>query len=412
MQTDARTAHGGYGRTFIRDQMNAIMRFYTPRARDDSGGFYHSFLNDGTVNDSRTRHLVSSTRFVFNYAVAHAAQLDSELSADLAACARHGIAFLEGAHRVPSTGGYAWLLEWDGETAHITDDTNHAYGLAFVLLAYSAATRSGVIARADGLAAISAVWDLLERHYYEPDHHLYADECNGDFSVCAPYRGQNANMHLCEALIEAWEATGEERYRQRAVDIARSVTVDLAARSGGLIWEHYHSDWTVDPDYNRDNPRHLFRPWGFQPGHLAEWAKLLMVLVRISPADWMPERAAALFDAAVSTAWDETYGGLCYGFAPDRTWSDTDKYYWVQAETITAAALLYDYFGTPVYRDWYRKLWGYVARTIIDHQHGGWYRILMRDNRPYSDEKSPPGKTDYHPLAMCRDLLTTRLTAE
>ena len=40
------------------------MQFYHPRCIDPSGGFYHFFLDDGTVYDEHTRHLVSSTRFV------------------------------------------------------------------------------------------------------------------------------------------------------------------------------------------------------------------------------------------------------------------------------------------------------------------------------------------------------------
>jgi mannose/cellobiose epimerase-like protein (N-acyl-D-glucosamine 2-epimerase family) len=47
------------------------MRFYHPRAIDPAGGLYHYFKDDGTVYDTRHRHLVSSTRFVFTYAMAY-----------------------------------------------------------------------------------------------------------------------------------------------------------------------------------------------------------------------------------------------------------------------------------------------------------------------------------------------------
>ena len=41
------------------------LSFYHPRAIDPSGGFYHFLKDDGTVFDAHTRHLVSSTRYVF-----------------------------------------------------------------------------------------------------------------------------------------------------------------------------------------------------------------------------------------------------------------------------------------------------------------------------------------------------------
>jgi hypothetical protein len=46
------------------------MGFYHPRAVDPRGGFCHCFKDDGTIYDAVTRHLVSSTRFVFTYPMA------------------------------------------------------------------------------------------------------------------------------------------------------------------------------------------------------------------------------------------------------------------------------------------------------------------------------------------------------
>jgi len=50
--------------------MRHTLAFYAPRARDETGGCFQFFKDDGTVYDRRTRHLVSSTRFVFNHALA------------------------------------------------------------------------------------------------------------------------------------------------------------------------------------------------------------------------------------------------------------------------------------------------------------------------------------------------------
>ena len=157
-------------------------------------------------------------------------------------------------------------------------------------------------------------------------------------------------MHSCEALLAAFEATTEQRYLQRAALLAHNITVRQAALSNNLIWEHYHSDWSVDWDYNRHDKTNIFRPWGYQPGHLTEWAKLLLILERHQSklegtSDWLVPRAIELFDAALERAWDHDFGGICYGFAPDGSICDTDKYFWVQAESLAAAALLADRTG-------------------------------------------------------------------
>jgi len=206
-------------------------------------------------------------------------------------------------------------------------------------------------------------------------------------------------------MLWAYEATGEERFLARAQLLADHVTRRQAALAGGLVWEHYHPDWTVDWDYNRDNPRHLFRPWGFQPGHQTEWAKLLLILHRHAPQAWHLPTARGLFDRAVAAAWDSDHGGLCYGFDDAGRICDGDKYFWVQAESFAAAKLLELATGDDSYRRWYGDIWRYSWDHMVDHRYGAWFRILTRDNRKYDDLKSPLGKTDYHTMGACFEVL-------
>ena len=58
-------------REFLLDHALRTMTFYHPHCMDPAGGFYHFYKDNGTVYDRRTRHLVSSTRFVFTYAMAY-----------------------------------------------------------------------------------------------------------------------------------------------------------------------------------------------------------------------------------------------------------------------------------------------------------------------------------------------------
>lgn len=390
-------------RNVLRQHVQQTMDFYHPRCIDPSGGFFHYFKDDGQVCDRHSRHLVSSTRFIFNEAMAFRHFGRSEYLEG----ARHGLKFLREAHRHPVTGGYAWQLRWEDAKAAVVDGTNHCYGLAFVLLAYAHALMAGLMEAGPYLAE---VFELAEAQFWEPQHGLYADEASADWTVLAPYRGQNANMHMCEALITAFEASGDLRYLRRAETLARHVTVRQAALAGGMVWEHHRSDWSVDWDYNKNDKSNLFRPWGHQPGHLTEWAKLLLILERhgdhlAGSAAWLAPRARALFDAAVNQAWDHRHGGIHYGFGPDGSHCDTDKYFWVQAESLAAAALLANRSGEAIYWDWYTRLWTYCWAHFVDHRHGAWFRILTADNRKISDDKSPAGKTDYHTMGACYEVL-------
>ena len=384
---------------FLTGHIKDTLAFYHPRCIDPAGGFYQHFRDDGSIYDRDTRHLVSSTRFVFNYAMA-ATRLDSSAERQQAyrSAVEHGVKYLRRTHRNPQSGGYAWLLHGN----EVTDATNHCYGLAFVLLAYASAIKAGMQPAWDFLGE---TFDLMERHFWSADDGLYRDEISADWGAISPYRGQNANMHSCEAMIAAYEASGESHYLDRAMTLARNICMRQASLADDMIWEHYDASWRVDWDYNRDDPKNLFRPWGFQPGHMTEWAKLLLILDKYRPQDWLLPRARQLFDCALDKAWDPDYGGICYGFAPAGDICDGDKYFWVQAESFAAAALLAMRTGEAVYWDWYTRIWDFSWQHLVDHEHGAWFRILDRKNRKYDDLKSPAGKTDYHTMGACYEVL-------
>jgi mannose/cellobiose epimerase-like protein (N-acyl-D-glucosamine 2-epimerase family) len=163
---------------FLLAHVKSIMDFYHPRCIDRvDGGFFHHFRDDGSVYDAGTRHLVSSTRFVINYARA-AVRFASD---EYREAARHGIAFLRSRHRQSGTGGYAWLLDGSG----VVDATNHCYGLAFVVLTYAEAAKAGI---AQAAAYLEEAWELMERHFWSERDGLYCDEISADWRTRSPYR--------------------------------------------------------------------------------------------------------------------------------------------------------------------------------------------------------------------------------
>jgi mannose/cellobiose epimerase-like protein (N-acyl-D-glucosamine 2-epimerase family) len=383
------------------DHARHSMDFYHPRAIDPAGGLYHYFKDDGSVYDAQHRHLVSSTRFVFTYSMAYRHFKDPAFLAG----AEHALNFLRTAHRAADGDGYAWMLNGGA----VEDGTQHCYGEAFVLLAYAHATMAGLEQARPWVAETFA---LMERRFWDADAGLYADEASQDWSVLSSYRGQNANMHACEALLAAYQATGEPLYLERAYTVAYNITQRQAQRCGGLIWEHYDAQWQPDWKFNFDDPENLFRPWGYQPGHFTEWAKLLLQLeargrgVLQQDLGWLLPTAERLFRVAVEKGWDGEHGGICYSLSPELDICDFHKYFWVQAESAAAAAMLAQRTGNNEYWDWYQRLWEYSWTHFVDHKYGAWYRILDRENRKLSDEKSPAGKVDYHTMGACYDILT------
>jgi mannose/cellobiose epimerase-like protein (N-acyl-D-glucosamine 2-epimerase family) len=383
-----------YSREFLLAHSQSILDFYDPLVIDKTGGYFQNYYDDGQLFQPNFRQLVSSSRIVVNYASAGVIYKNE----DYLSMAKHGLDYVEQYHWQQEQQAYAWTLQ-----AHQADDmTQQAYGYAFVLLAYAAAKKAGLIKSDE---ALLRTYDLLEQRFWQADFGLYADEISAEGTL-SDYRGQNANMHLCEAMIAAFEATQNKQFLVRAQTIARNIVLRQAELTDGLVWEHYTTDFQPDWDYNKDDPKNLYRPWGFQPGHQTEWSKLLLMLNRHAPEAWLVGKAKDLFDRAYTTAWDEKYGGLIYGFDPQGNCCDDDKYFWVQAESFAAAAMLYQATKEPQYLEQYSALWQYSWQHMVDHQYGAWFRVLKRDNSKYSNEKSAAGaKCDYHTLGACFEVL-------
>ncbi|CAE7821193.1 yihS [Symbiodinium sp. CCMP2592] len=401
---------------FLTQHIRGIIGFYQPRlsslvllslpccasrcrrAVDPSGGFFQSFYIDGRKFNPEFRQIVSSSRMVINFMLAGKLLQDPKLL-DIG---RHGLEYIEKVHYNPAKQSYAFTVR-----NHKPEDmVEQAYGYAFILAAHAAARAAGV---AKDNVEVGRVFDLLERKFWLPDKGAYLDTISAEGVVDNSYRGQNSNMHMCEALIAAYEATKETRYLDRAEVLAETFaatpvpSLDQPNYGGGFVWEHYDVNFEIDWEYNKNDPTNIYRPWGFQPGHQIEWAKNLLNIYRHRPKFWMVNRAKELFDGSWDLSWDDCHGGLVYGFGPDRKWCDSEKYFWVQGESIATASLLYQATKDPKYIEKYVCLWQYCWKHWVDHEHGGWLCFKMsRSNERTNDEKAiAGGKCDYHTLVSC-----------
>ncbi|GMI32915.1 hypothetical protein TrRE_jg1254 [Triparma retinervis] len=293
------------------------MSFYDPICFDPSGGFHNQILDDGTLYDPDIKHVVGTCRFTVNFALcARLLGFGDKGREHFLEMAKHGINFLTEHHWDPTSAGFNWVLkrQVSGDVVNfvVDDGEKWGYAVAFGLLACANAKLAGVEGMDEALErALSCV-----ETFKDGSTGLFLDSFNSTMTVKSNYRGQNSNMHMCEALIAAFEATGERKHLNAAAAIAKKLTVELSAGCG-WVNEHYDEDWVPDPEKNKDadpsSEEYIFRPPGFQPGHSMEWAKLLVLLDSHSSGQygWMLETAKGLFRETVKCGWHDK-GGLVY----------------------------------------------------------------------------------------------------
>lgn len=290
----ARPAH----RRWLTDRALALLAFHGPRGIDPRGGFLDLGPDGAPLPDQGARPLHGTTRMVHCHCIGH--MLGIPGAADVV---DHGIRTLARHHRDARHGGWHWSFDAHGPA----ETGKHAYGHAFVLLAGASAAMAG---HPDGAALLAEAAEIHERHFWDEAAGAGREDFAADWSDPEPYRGQNSNMHLTEALMAAHEATGERVFLDRARRIAERLIDRNARAAGWAVPEHHRADWSEWPDYEGES---MFRPSGTTPGHALEWARLLTLLHGMGGGgDWMPEAARALFDTACAQGWDAERGGFVY----------------------------------------------------------------------------------------------------
>jgi mannose/cellobiose epimerase-like protein (N-acyl-D-glucosamine 2-epimerase family) len=379
----ARPAH----RRWLADEADSLLAFYEPELIDPSGGFANLDARGRPLASDRVRPLHETTRMVHCFAIAHL--LGRPGAADIV---DHGMKAIRERHRDSRHGGYFWSFDDDGPR----ERDKLAYGHAFVLLAAASAKCVG---HPDADALLADVAEILETRFWDKAHGASAEEFREDWTSFSHYRGQNANMHLTEALMAAFEATGDNSFLAKAESIADLILRRSAAAYDWRVPEHYRADWTVDRNYKGSD---MFRPYGVTPGHALEWTRLALQLWALGGRRlaWLPDAARGLFARALAEGWDKRRGGVYYTLEWDGAPRVRDRLWWPVCEGIGAATFLGALDGGADFEAWYRRLWGFAARRFIDRRDGGWLPQLDDSLEPIAGYFV--GKPDlYHALQAC-----------
>ncbi len=373
--------HDRIHRQWLLGQVRRQLDVFASCLRSD--GSYATLDLAGNPGFSAAQELHHTTRLVHSYCLAQ--RFDHPSADDMIDA---GMSFLWKHHRDGRHDGYFWSTSGIGPE----DDTKLAYGHVFVLLAAASARQVGHPAADRLLDDISCV---IEQRFWDDEAGLLRDEFRRDWTPFSTYRGMNANMHGVEAMLAAHEATGNDEWLVRAGRILDFFTAKIAPAYGWRIPEHYTQDWKVDPDY-RGNP--MFRPAGTTPGHSFELGRLMLHRWELSAdrSEKQKADARALIERALIDAWLPAEG-FAYTLTLDGRPDVTDRYWWPVTEAIGAIACLLKLQPAPEDEIWYRRLWRFCDRYLIDHQRGGWFPEI--DERGTPVERQFTGKPDiYHSL--------------
>ncbi|MGI9366246.1 MAG: AGE family epimerase/isomerase [Rhizobiaceae bacterium] len=344
--------------------------FWTHKGMDQNHGGFHEvvdFQGNSTGADKRLRTMA---RQIYTFAKA------SEMGwqGDTTAAIQLGLDFLTNSPVAPQGG---WHKTFDAQS-RVLDHNEDVYDHAFVLLALSQAEKVGT-------KLPSGLMDRAKMAIEAQICTLPGGEFCGYFEDSARKlpRRSNPHMHLLEAFMACYEATGGSACLEQATAIVNLFKSRFYDRKSLMLGEYFDAELYFGPT----------GPDLFEPGHHFEWTHLLIKHAQLTGTAKIDE-INGLFNTAKALGTDPVTG-LAYGVV-DAVGKPTNmkSRCWMQTEYLTCVSTLAAN-GRPHLSDeanrCAQRIWKYFLQPAPT---GMWIDVVDPRGRPAT--QTVPASTFYH----------------
>lgn len=297
--------------------------------------------------------------------------------------ARHGVDYLVSKTWLGPDKGFARKLSRSGA---LLDATPDLYDHAFALFAFAWHHKA---------SGDTASRDWMHRTLDFTEANLRVADGEGFWHELPPngWRQQNPHMHLTEACLAAFEATGEARFADLARELVTLFTSRFFDLGSQTLAEYYTSDLARAPG---DDGRIT------EPGHQFEWAWILNACRKLLGMELAPQiRALAQF--AEQNGVDPATGITFNTVRDDGVPIDRASRTWPNTERIKAAIALHELDGvdpSAVIAGSGRVLF---ERFLSQNTPGTWIDLVDANGKPVPG--NAPASSLYHVLLAFAEVL-------
>ncbi len=198
----------------------------------------------------------------------------------------------------------------------------------------------------------------------------------------------DTHLHLMEAIERYYRLTGDPQAVEPLTELVLILSQTVIRKAEAVSTNLYRRDWT--PVASRGHERVSY-------GHDLENIWLLAEAANSLGRTETPGLGLyrRVFDATIRHGYDRDRGGFFFWGAIGEPARGRHKVWWVQAEALVAALLMYTLTGEHGYADCYLGTLRWIVHHQADWRHGDWHPEIAPNGRPMGD-KAGPWKTPYH----------------
>ena len=382
--------------------MQTIIPFWKNLRDNEYGGYYGYMTYDLAVDKKAVKGCILNSRIMWFFSNAYTLLKDESLLDE----AKHAYEFLKNCCLDRVNGGIFWSIQYDGKPE---DTTKHTYNQAFAIYALSSYYEAS--GDEEALSIAKELYHIVENkctdeigylEAFNKEFHLIENDKLSENGIIAD-KTMNTLLHVFEAYTELYRVDHKQEVKEHLMWM-----MDLIADK---IYNPklHRQEVFFDDKWNSIIDLHSY-------GHDIETAWLVDRSVEVIGEKAYADKMTPITLDLARQVYETAFDGHSMANECDKGVVDTNRVWWVQAETVVGFLNAASKCGkSTIEGQKYLKAadaeWEFIKKYVIDHRDGyeagrEWYWLVNEDGRPYTDRPIvEPWKCPYHNGRMCFEVI-------
>jgi mannobiose 2-epimerase len=358
--------------------------------------------SDRRQNES-LRGLISQSRLLWVFSHAHLLGYSTS-GHDYLKSAAHGYSYLIETMLDRQYGGCYWKTDVD---RGVIEPHKILYGQSMAIYGLVEYHRASGVS--EPLEYASSLYETAQQKFHDNVHGGWIEHCERDFTplTCTGerlpgmpdvigFKSGDAHLHWMEALTELYAETKDASVRDSLLEVIELLCTRFYPPGVSDSCEYLLPDWK--PVDELSDVSH---------GHMIEFAWLLLHGLDAlgMPRDW--DHFESLLRHSLRFGFDYERGGFYFRGKPHEAACDTTKFWWVQAEGLSALTEAAAHFDCDEYNRPLTQLVDWILKYQIRSDDGVWIVSTDPAGQPQNVKKAGEWKAAYHEVRAITKFVQT-----